>query len=68
MLNFLFKSKDAFFYKVSSDLGEVNSFYGSFSDVGQKISFATCLPNFITVVYEMRKFTGQFDPSPVMRN
>ena len=23
------------FYKVSSDLGEINSFYSSFSDVGQ---------------------------------
>ena len=35
MLKFLLKSKDVL-YHVSSDLGEVNSFYSSFSDAGQK--------------------------------
>ena len=40
MLKFLLKSKDSctkeVLYQVSSDLGEVNSFYSSFFDAGQK--------------------------------
>ena len=35
MLKFLLKSKDVL-YQVSSDLGEVSTFYSSFSDAGQK--------------------------------
>ena len=35
ILKFLLKSKDVL-YQVSSDLGEVNSFYSSFSDADQK--------------------------------
>ena len=35
MLAFFLKSKDVF-YQVSSDLSEVNGFYNSFSDEGQK--------------------------------
>ena len=35
MLNFLLKCKDVL-YQVSSDLGEVNSFYSSFSGAAQK--------------------------------
>ena len=35
MLKFLLKPKDVL-YQVSSGLGEVNSFYSSFSDAGQK--------------------------------
>ena len=35
MLKFLIKYKDVL-YQVLSDLGEVNSFYSSFSDAGQK--------------------------------
>ena len=35
MLKLLFKSKDIL-YQVSSDLGEINRVYSSFSDAGQK--------------------------------
>ena len=35
MLAFFLKPKDVF-YQVSSDLSEVNGFYNSFSDEGQK--------------------------------
>ena len=35
MLKFLLKSKDVL-YQVSSDLGEANNFYSSFSDADQK--------------------------------
>ena len=36
ILKFFLKSKDVF-YQVSSELGEVNSFYSSFSDASQKV-------------------------------